>query len=109
VDDLERKVDDLERKVVEHGIRIDNVERSQRESEARIMEQIREVQRSMREEIARLDEKAEAREKATMERLNKFENKLDSALEKLRRATPPWVGPVIGSLIAIGGWLYHTR
>lgn len=102
-------MDELERTVAQHTIEIANLKEAQRQSEARIMEQIREVQRDMRDEIARLDAKAEARERATNERLDRFEAKLDTALDKLRRSVPAWVGPLIGALIAVGGWLLAVR
>lgn len=91
--------------VAQHTAEIANLKQSQRDSEDRVMNQIRQVQMDMRSELQKYDgQLTEIRSD-----VKGLRGDLQDALDKLRRSTPTWVGPVIGILIAVGGWLVYRR
>lgn len=98
-------MEDLQNVVAQHTAEIANLKQSQRDSEDRVMNQIRQVQMDMRSELQKYDgQLTEIRSD-----VKGLRDDLQDALDKLRRSTPTWVGPVIGILIAVGGWLVYRR
>lgn len=99
------KLEDLQNVVAQHTAEIANLKQSQRDSEDRVMNQIRQVQMDMRSELQKYDgQLTEIRSD-----VKGLRGDLQDALEKLRKSTPTWVGPVIGAILAIGGWMYYAR
>jgi septation ring formation regulator EzrA len=94
------RVDNVEviQQIAKHEQRLDNIEKNQRDSEDRIMEQIRNVQFDMRTEIAKFDAK-----------LENIDRKIDGAFSNLRKSVPTWASVLIAGLgvlfgIKHGGW-----
>lgn len=105
-------MDDIRQQVANHNARITNLEQAQKELaqnyrdalrmfqdlNSRVDTRIQEVKEDLRAELSRMDEKIATR-------MDQIDAKLDDAIDKSRRAAPPWVGPLIGAILAVFGWI----
>lgn len=103
---------ELEKQVANHEARIINLEQAQKELTAnyrdalrmfqelnsRVDLRIQEVKEDLRAELSRMDEKIASR-------MDQIDGKLDEAIDASRRSAPPWVGPLIGAILAVFGWI----
>lgn len=70
-------------------------------------QRLREVKQGLEKQIERMERDARDRDQANAESLHRVEGKLDRMVDLFTKAikkTPPWVGPLIGVLVAAAGW-----
>lgn len=70
-------------------------------------QRLREVRQGLEKQIERMERDARERDKVNADSLQRIERKQDKMVELFAKAikkTPPWVGPLLGLLVAAAGW-----
>lgn len=111
-------MDDIRERLDNHEGRIRDLEDTKVETlralaqlDEKHEQRLREVKTDLLDRIKMMDAAARERDGLNSARLDRFETKMDGLNEKMdttldavRKAPPVWVGPLIGILVAVGGW-----